>query len=342
MPIDPRELASFRHAQPHIIMTDRPCGRCGYNLKGLKSGAVCPECGTPSTRAGGANRLNDCLADAPLFYLRSLIFGLVTMILGSIGGVLIFIFAPAPARALLLAAATIIWWIGVFIVTSPRTPGPNAVRDPVLDSSRLRLANRIIQASWILAGIVWIGLGPVASPALTVILLAAILPLIGLFGIVPLAVNLSALADWAADSSLADRFRAAAWAIAAFGSLVLIGLILSAVAVVLTGFLALSFSAAILVLILAQLLFVASLLQLIVTVQSSINNARFAHQRERRRVDRLKHGHTDPERFCPQCDYSFQGLPTLAPCPECGHLDPELRTSPLAAIAAMRPKERKR
>jgi hypothetical protein len=344
MPIDPRELARFRHVQPSVITTDRPCGRCGYNLKGLTSGAVCPECGTPSRRTGGGDRLNDCIANAPLHYLRTLMAGLFAMMLGCIGGAVILYFVPISIfKAVLLTAAGGIWWIGTFIVTAQRTPGPNAVRDPVLDSPRLRLTNRIIHASWIIAGIGWLGLAQTTGPgpaSLAFVLMAALLPLIGLIGLVPLSIHLSALADWSGHSSLADRFRATAWAITACGILVLIGIILRAAAVTLAGFLALSFSAAIVTLVLSQLLFVVSLLQLVLTVQASISNANFAHEREQRRIDRLKHGHTDPERFCPQCNYSLQGLPALAPCPECGHLDPDLRTSPLAAIAAMRPKER--
>lgn len=31
------------------ILTDRPCDKCKYNLKGLSASAVCPECGTPIT-----------------------------------------------------------------------------------------------------------------------------------------------------------------------------------------------------------------------------------------------------------------------------------------------------
>ena len=29
------------------IADDEPCGRCGYNLRGLREGHRCPECGTP-------------------------------------------------------------------------------------------------------------------------------------------------------------------------------------------------------------------------------------------------------------------------------------------------------
>src|SRR5688572_29680452 len=29
------------------VDADVPCGRCGYNLRGLKAGGACPECGLP-------------------------------------------------------------------------------------------------------------------------------------------------------------------------------------------------------------------------------------------------------------------------------------------------------
>jgi uncharacterized repeat protein (TIGR04138 family) len=36
--------------EPEIV-EDEPCGRCGYNLRGLREGHRCPECGAPIPRS---------------------------------------------------------------------------------------------------------------------------------------------------------------------------------------------------------------------------------------------------------------------------------------------------
>ena len=33
--------------QGRTIEHDEPCGECGYNLRGVRYGGVCPECGSP-------------------------------------------------------------------------------------------------------------------------------------------------------------------------------------------------------------------------------------------------------------------------------------------------------
>src|SRR5881394_3598889 len=85
MPIDPRELRPPPNLV-EVVDSDRPCGRCGYSLKGLPSNGRCPECGYPISRRArrGARRFTDNLADAPLFYLKTLALGAVLLAVCSI------------------------------------------------------------------------------------------------------------------------------------------------------------------------------------------------------------------------------------------------------------------
>jgi hypothetical protein len=339
VPIDPRELARFRHHQPGFITNDWLCGKCGYNLKGLRSGGVCPECGTPMGRADSA-RLRDNLSDAPLFYLRRIEGGLLLMILGSVGGaVVLYLLSISQLKALLLIMAACTWWLGVFIVTAPRVSGPNAARDMFLESPRLRMINRSVQAAWIVVGIGWLGIAQQAAWFQTgFIIMAAVLPIVGLLGLIPLSAHLSSLADWAGHTALGDRFRATAWVLAACGIVATLGIAIGLLIPVLAGFLTLAVSAAILLVGLAQLAFLIWLLQLSLTVEAAISSAKFSHEREQRRLQRLKEG--EAERHCPSCRYSLKGLPMMAACPECGWIDPEIRHSHLAAVAALRGKRR--
>ena len=86
MPIDPRELRP-PPTLVDLVDTDRPCGRCGYSLKGLPGNGRCPECGYPISRRArrGARRFTDNLADAPLFYLKTLAFGAVLLAAAAVG-----------------------------------------------------------------------------------------------------------------------------------------------------------------------------------------------------------------------------------------------------------------
>lgn len=336
MPIDPRELANFRHHQQAMITADRSCNRCGYNLKGLRPEGVCPECGAPMQRSSGSDRLNDNLSNAPISYLRTLLLGLLLMVVGAVlGSLSLFIVPVLQYKAVGLLGGAVLWWIGVFIVTGKREKGPNAIPDAMLDSAKLQLANRILQASWVLAGLGWLALTQ-AGGAMGVIALALVLlmPLVGLIGFVPLSLQLSSFADWSGHSHLADLFRGTAWTIAACGVLIVITSALRMVMPATGGFLWMAVIASMAVLGIAQVVFMVSVLMLLGTVQWAIKNAHFAHDRDLRKLERLRN--PDPERFCPKCDYSLAGLPLMSPCPECGWIDPEIRGSHLAAIGALR------
>src|SRR5258708_15193103 len=95
---------------PESIGSDRPCLACGYNLRGLAPGGVCPECGVPIARSlrGNLLRYSSAAYLAMLhhgtFLVQASIIIQVLMTIASLVGVGIITAlasgGPPPARAL--------------------------------------------------------------------------------------------------------------------------------------------------------------------------------------------------------------------------------------------------
>ncbi len=221
MPIDPREIRKGRARLFELITTDRPCGKCRYNLKGLPSNGRCPECGTAITGGGRARRFSDNLGDAPLFYLKAMALGACLLAVFSIYSAYAFSFLehnPTMRTAAFAGAGSLAWWVGVFILTSERPFSDNTLPDAVLDSVWLRRVNRTMQALWAVSVVAWVLHIRSGTPVTEVARFAAMgLEIVALLGLVPFAVHLAALADWAGDSAVGERFRIAAWLLAVCG-----------------------------------------------------------------------------------------------------------------------------
>lgn len=223
MPVDP---SSIQTAMPgEVIMTDRPCVRCGYNLKGLETGGSCPECGAPMV-AKRSVRTSDSLVYAPIGYIRLIALGLglqaatilgvtVLLILRQVaGGVRI---GGVDFSGLLMTGAFFTWFAAAWLVTLTRPKTDGIVPDPVLDNKPIRLATRGSQALAFVAVVIgWIG---IATGIRLITGFAGFLMIGALFGLVPLGVYLSSLADWAGEVGEGARLRTATWCIAVCGSL---------------------------------------------------------------------------------------------------------------------------
>lgn len=207
-----------------VIGTDRPCIRCGYNLRGLETNGACPECGTAITQAKKSVRLADNLTDAPLGYIRLMAVGLGLQagLVLLIGFLTIFRGLGMPGEILKIVAA--IGWAGsAWIVTAKRPRTERIVADEILDSAKIRLIARVTQSVGVLAAFVGFGAWYFNSPIVAAV--GGVLMLGALFGLVPLGVYLSALADWAGDTNIGTRLRGSVWCIAVCGT-VMVALVL--------------------------------------------------------------------------------------------------------------------
>lgn len=127
---------------------DRPCGSCGYNLKGLSPGGVCPECGTPIRPRAGTSEIAPDLLEAP----RSLVTTIGLACLGLAGLTLLEMLvsigmAWGRASALWTSAIGVCfglaWVAGVALATRPR---PGAPKDgaPAMIESGIRWVARLM------------------------------------------------------------------------------------------------------------------------------------------------------------------------------------------------------
>lgn len=217
---DMRQLTPAFDRGEVVILEDRPCVGCGYNLKGLTIGAVCPECAQPITRLK-ARIPDDVVTNAPIGYVRILQAGFTLMAASAVGGLfvpLVVFTSPgfAPATALMVAMA---WLAGVSIVCWPR-PAPPPGRKRHSDWPILRIAVFVTQAAWPLAVIVGLSLAaappaPVAlgaTPAPTglfggVSIVTKIIAALAVLGIVPTMWLLANLSEWVNDDDRARRLK---------------------------------------------------------------------------------------------------------------------------------------
>jgi hypothetical protein len=209
-------LKSLRGVKPPVLK-DRACRRCGYNLKGLPGGSVCPECGTPFTAATIQGRFNDNLTDAPLEYLRSLRGGLLILagsVVLAIAGLISSFFLGFDAIAGAALLTGVLWVTGVWLTTSSRPLDDSFAPDAVLDSAQLRTSCRVLQMGTLVGALMfsagWVLLqSPTASQALvsSLVVGAAIFYGIAILALIPFGVYLSAMSDWAGHDKLGTQFR---------------------------------------------------------------------------------------------------------------------------------------
>jgi len=204
----------FAPSQPTIVTADTPCRKCGYNLRGLSPGSLCPECGTPIAVSVSGDLLQFCEPTWVRLLARGtklIVAGVMVIFLGLIS----FMIAAIALRIsipqvmlffalTLLAAYTMIvigsWWL--------TTPDPSGIGEDRYGTARkiIRIAlvigvgNAIISLPANLTA-----LPPVIAQALA--LIGELVSVIGLVGLIAQLQYFEKLGERIPDRQLSARAR---------------------------------------------------------------------------------------------------------------------------------------
>ena len=209
--------------QGEVIDDDKLCDQCGYNVRGLRYGGACPECGTPIVM-----RLEGDLAfhEMPLplikrFRVNSWI---ATFSVAGFVGLLVFgrNLAGLGVPASTLTVVFIGLWIYAVWRLTPVLDQPQAAAHGFSREGRLRLAARWLQLGWVAAALS-LPLGVLFSRSTFALGLFTTLFFVGLgvglLGLVCLIMFLRRFAGWVGDEFAEKAFHLAVW-----GNLIMIPL----------------------------------------------------------------------------------------------------------------------
>ncbi|MFO0858292.1 MAG: hypothetical protein U0640_13165 [Phycisphaerales bacterium] len=302
---------SFSTPKGPVITDDRECPNCKYNLKGLREGQACPECGFASGRAVGDDEtssiggfwgkvlsllesghtpgIGSSLTEAPRSYLHQLSFACrimqaaLVLCLAFPAAALLAIKLGADRSSIFLALSmsflmpACLWAWGTWVMSAPRR-----TRELASNSSKewssTRKAIRSTQIFWMVGAAVfsvraWASASNLALPGPEWAWLVALLvPLtVAFIGLTWVTLYAARIAEWANDIDMADRLR-----LASLGVLFAPPIILLAVGVTFTFDVALMQFFAAAMGVLASLLPLAWLIQLIFATMQFISMAKWA------------------------------------------------------------------
>ncbi|HEX5692093.1 MAG TPA: hypothetical protein VFX76_18890, partial [Roseiflexaceae bacterium] len=133
------------------IEKDVPCANCGYNIRGLKPGKLCPECGVPipfdfETAADPLLSGDHARRARTQWGLTLMCAAIVAFIIARLGFSTMWAIAKWPPPGPYLGAATVIattWAVGVWMGTPASMDIRSRARTP------LRWIGRLSQVLWI-------------------------------------------------------------------------------------------------------------------------------------------------------------------------------------------------
>lgn len=227
MPVSPSEFGKGL-PPPRSMSVDRPCASCGYNLRGLKVGGRCPECGEeiPPPPTLDDDSLSRMPRPVILTFIRGAITAAVAVTLLLVTSMAILFGWLSPhlmtgvAGLALLAWMLAMWWL------TPALTIREGVSRGFCKRGVTRQIARWGQMGWLLGAGMLLA-REVANPAQKVadaMTWAAFgLGAIGVIGTIAMAVMMERLAEWTRDTTAQAIFQWFQWLLpfAAIGLLLL-------------------------------------------------------------------------------------------------------------------------
>lgn len=187
----------------------RCCRRCGYDLSGLDSAKVCPECGF-TTRVKRSSRVfGEGLTTAPIEWLRVLNLGAKCLVLGFlawVSGIFALGWTMNPVLGLWPVCGAGLWVAGAWLVLRDRSASETSAEVPSREWPTLRVWARWLQFGLVLATFA-IALEYAAVVGSTWWVVKLILALPGFVGLGILLGFMARIADWGNDDDAANYLK---------------------------------------------------------------------------------------------------------------------------------------
>jgi hypothetical protein len=213
--------------EPTTVMSDVPCRKCRYNLRGPSTDGRCPECGTPV----GFSTMGDLICFSDPTWTDTLRRGITMILLAvlvAIVGTLVagFLFRGDPAATTLASlASSLLFLLGAWFLT---TPDPSGRGEDNYGKSRrfIRLTLLIAIGNHLLTlAQQALSLPPEARMLVQVI--AGLAALVGVAGQFAMLNYLGKLALRIPDFAIADRARFLTYALGiSYGLFILLGVVI--------------------------------------------------------------------------------------------------------------------
>jgi hypothetical protein len=213
---DPHNLSALVGNHAPVIAGDRACAGCGYNLRGLRVGTACPECGLPTVAVAN---IDDPLSVMPTRVILAFIRGcwVASICVAALLGLVVALQFRAMNRdefVMCLAALSVLW-LGAVLWLTPAFTLPQATLRGFTHRSRLRQAARWLQWGWVIAAfseLLQLKLS-IASAGINQLLTIGQVGgfAAGLIGTMLMSILLERLADWTRDADAERMFNWATW-----------------------------------------------------------------------------------------------------------------------------------